>query len=333
MTEYVDNIVQTRTRKPFVILKGPFSGSKNYVSSHRISIVQYLNTAPLVRGFTFGPLSGKYQLSFTVPSQCAEALRRGDVDIAIIPAIELERIDGLVVLPNLSISSKKSVRSLLLVSKKPIQEIRRIALDRSSRSTQTLVRILCAKRWHIAPEFFQAVPDLPWMLEQADAALLIGDPALPLALNAEASFTRDAAGEVLFPAEFAGLASSSPLLLYDIVEQWRAFTSLPAVLAVWAARREAATPEVIQDFQDSLALGMQHLPAISAEASRVLRLPEHKLRRYLTDNIDYALDEENLRGLQRYYDLAAELNLIQQAKPLQIAGFDASPEFAAVRRT
>ena len=303
------------------------------MSALRISIVEYLNTAPLVRGFTFGPLSGKYQLSFAVPSQCSEALRRGEVDIAIIPAIEVERIDGLVVLPNLSISSKKSVRSLLLVSKKPVQEIRRVALDRSSRSTQALVRILCAKCWHIAPEFFQSLPDLPGMLEQADAALIIGDPALRLALNAEASSTRDAAGEVLFPAEFAGFASSSTLFLYDVVEQWRAFTNLPAVLAVWAARREAATPEVIQDFQDSLALGMQHLPAISAEASRVLRLPEHKLTRYLTENIDYTLDEENLRGLQRYYDLAAELNLIQQAKPLQIAGFDASPEFAAVRRT
>src|SRR5277367_5091169 len=94
----------------------------------RISIVQYLNTAPLVRGFTHGPLRGKYQLSFTVPSQCAEALRSGAVDIAIIPAIEFQRIANLVVLPNLSVASKKSVRSLLLVSKKPIQEIRRIAL-------------------------------------------------------------------------------------------------------------------------------------------------------------------------------------------------------------
>src|SRR5271169_3972904 len=89
----------------------------------RISIVQYLNTAPLVRGFTHGPLRGKYELSFTVPSQCADALRSGSVDIAIIPAIEYQRIPGLVVLPNLSIASKKSVRSLLLISKKPIHEV------------------------------------------------------------------------------------------------------------------------------------------------------------------------------------------------------------------
>jgi chorismate dehydratase len=303
------------------------------VNSLRISIVQYLNTAPLARGFTHGPLRGKYQLSFTVPSHCAEALRSGAVDIAIIPAIELQRIDGLVVLANLSIASKKSVRSLLLVSKKPIHEVRQIALDRSSRSTQTLVRILCAKHWHIGPEFFEADPDLPAMLRQADAALLIGDPALRLALNSEAAAKRDASGELLFPAEVAGLGSSSPLHLYDVVERWRSLTNLPAVLAVWAARPTAVTPEVVQDFQASLTFGMQRLPEISAEASNELNLPAEKIRRYLTENIDYTLDEENRRGLQRYFDLAAELGLIQEAKPLQIASLEPSPELAAARRS
>lgn len=302
------------------------------MNSLRVSIVQYLNTAPLVRGFTHGPLRGKYQLSFTIPSQCAEELRSGAVDIAIIPAIEVQRIDGLVVLPNLSIASKKSVRSLLLVAKKPVHEVRRIALDRSSRSTQTLVRILCAKRWRIDPEFFEADPDLPSMLQQADAALLIGDPALRLAINSELSAKRDAAGDLLFPAENAGLPSSSSLFPYDMVEKWRSLTSLPAVLAVWAARPAAVTPEVIRDFQQSLAFGMQHLHQISAEASRELNLPAEKLTRYLSENIDYTLDEENLRGLQRYYDLAAELGLIKEAKPVQIASLEQAPEFAAARR-
>lgn len=302
------------------------------MNSLRISIVQYLNTAPLVRGFTHGPLRGKYQLSFTVPSQCAEALRSGDVDVAIIPAIELQRIDGLVALPNLSIASKRSVRSLLLVSEKPIHEVRRIALDRSSRSTQALVRILCAKRWHIAPEFFEAAPDLPTMLREADAALLIGDPALRLALNSESHVCSDASGNKTFPAGIAGISSSSRLFLYDMVEKWRAFSSLPAVLALWAARPAAVSSAVICDFQDSLAFGMQHLDQISVEASRELNLPAEKISRYLTENIDYTLDQENLRGLQRYFDLAAELGLIKEAKPPRIASFEPSRELAAVRR-
>ena len=282
----------------------------------RISIVQYLNTAPLVRGFTHGPLRGKYQLSFTVPSQCAEALRAGAADVAIIPAIEYQRIDDLVVLPNLSIASKKSVRSLLLVSKKPIEEVTRIALDSSSRSTQVLVCILCAKRWGIAPECFEADPELPAMLGAADAALLIGDPALRLALDAESNGTRDAAERITCPGAIAGRPEGGALFVYDVVEQWQALTRLPAVLAVWAARPDAATPEVVQDFQQSLAFGLEHLDEISREAAQGLGLPVGKLRRYLEENIDYTLDAENLRGLGKYFSYAAELGIIPEVRKI-----------------
>jgi chorismate dehydratase len=289
------------------------------VNPVRISIVEYLNTAPLVRGFTHGPLRGKYELSFTVPSQCAEALRSGAADVAIIPAIEYQRIPDLVILPNLSIASKKSVRSLLLVSKKPIQEVTRIALDSSSRSTQALTRILCEKRWRTKPEFFEAAPDLPAMLRQADAALLIGDPALRLAIACAPKALREADGEIVSPATLAGLAEPGPLFIYDIVEKWHALTSLPAVLAVWAARREAVTEELVQDFQDSLAYGLQHVDAIASEAASEMKLPAGELRRYLLENIDYHLDEENLRGLTRYYQLAAELGLIPKVNTIALA--------------
>src|SRR6266852_3580824 len=276
------------------------------LSKVRISVVQYLNTAPLVRGFTHGPLRGKYELSFTVPSQCAEALRSGAVDVAIIPAIEYQRIPDLVILPNLSIASKKSVRSLLLVSKKPIQEVARIALDRSSRSTQALTRILCEEFWHIKPDFFEAAPDLPEMLEQSDAALLIGDPALRLAIACSPAAHRDASGDIVSTASLAGLNGNGPVHVYDIVEKWRAMTSLPAVLAVWAARPEAVTPELVQDIQDSLAFGLEHVDAIASEAAAEMKLPVGDLRRYLLENIDYHLDEENLRGLTLYYAFAAK---------------------------
>ena len=302
----------------------------------RISIVQYLNTAPLVRGFTHGPLRGKYQLSFTVPSQCAEALRTGTADVAIIPAIEYQRIDDLVVLPNLSIASKKSVRSLLLVSKKPIEEVTRIALDRSSRSTQALVCILCAKRWGIAPECFEADPELPAMLGAADAALLIGDPALRLALDAESNGTRDAADRIRCPGAIAGRPEGSALFVYDVVEQWQALTRLPAVLAVWAARPDAATPELVEDFQQSLAFGLEHLDEISREAARGLGLPFGKLRRYLEENIDYTLDAENLQGLGKYFSFAAELGIIPEVKKIvraaEVGAAGPSSDFFAARR-
>jgi len=256
-------------------------------------------------------------LSFTVPSQCAEALRSGAADLAIIPAIEYQRIADLMLVPNLSIASKKAVRSLLLISRKPVKEVMRIALDRGSRSTQALTRILCGKLWSIEPEFFEADPDLPSMLQKADAALLIGDPALCVSCAIEQEARRNASGAWTCPGTSAGVAQYPTLYVYDIVEQWRALTKLPAVLAVWAGRRAAVTPEVVQDFQQSLAFGLQHLDEISAEASAELKLPAAHLRRYLTENIDYTLDEENMRGLGMYYRYAAEMGLIPEVKAIE----------------
>jgi chorismate dehydratase len=272
------------------------------VAKLRISIVQYLNTAPLVWGFTNGPLRGKYELSFTVPSLCAEALRSGAADIAIIPAIEYARIDGLVILPDLAIASKNAVRSLLLISKRPIGEVRNIELDSSSRSTQALTKILCAEHWKIAPEFHEAPPNLNEMLERADAALLIGDPALRYAASAAAQDDQERGWRVL-----------------DIVEEWRAMTGLPAVLAVWAARTGVVTGELIDDFQRSRDLGVQRVREISSDAASELGIPAMELERYLSENIDFTLDAENLGGLRRYFAEAAKLGLIAETKPLEIA--------------
>ena len=156
------------------------------MSKLRISIVEYLNTAPLVWGFTEGSLVGKYDLSFTVPSQCAEALRRGDADVAIIPAIEYQRMENVVALPGMAVAAKGEVRSILVVSKRPIDMAKKIALDSSSRSSAALVKLLAAGYWGIKPEYIEAAPDPSEMLKDADAALIIGDPALRVALKMEA---------------------------------------------------------------------------------------------------------------------------------------------------
>jgi len=289
------------------------------VTKLRISIVQYLNTAPLVWGFTNGPLRGKYNLSFTVPSQCAEQLRRGAVDVAIIPAIEYQRIDNLAILPDMAIASKKQVRSLLIISKKPIEQVNSFALDASSRSTQTLTRILCAEKWKIAPEFFEASPDLGAMLEQADAALLIGDPALRIAVGIEKDSWSGAEGRTMCQAAALGITNAEMLYVYDVVSEWRSLTGLPAVLAVWAARRDVATPDVAADFLASRDFGLSRIPEICFDAARDLELPQRTLESYLRDNIDFTLDEENRRGLELYFAHAAKLGLIPQAKPIEWA--------------
>ena len=283
----------------------------------RISIVQYLNTAPLVWGFTNGPLHGKYDLSFTVPSQCSEDLRTGRAEVAIIPAIEYQRIDNLVILPDMAIASKRQVRSLLIISKKPVEQVKRFALDRSSRSTQALTRILCAEKWKIVPEFFEAAPDLPEMLSQADAALVIGDPALRISLGIEKDSHAGAEGQTICPSATLGITSSELLYVYDVVSEWRSLTELPAVLAVWAARRDVATPEVTADFLASRDFGLSHIPEISYDASLELVLPTQAIETYLRRNIDFSLDSENRRGLDLYYQHAVKLGLIPKAKSVE----------------
>src|SRR5579872_2330148 len=332
----------------------------------RISVVQYLNTSPLVWGFTHGLLAGKYDLTFTVPSQCAEQLRSGDVDIAIIPAIEYQRIDNLVILPDLAIASKRRVRSLLLISKVPIapasaaeRSIKSIALDRSSRSTQALTKILGARHWQISPEFREMPPDLGAMLADNDAALLIGDPALRVSLAIESAQPSDPSpsdqltsatrlGSAGTPAggfssisansqsdrstlsqqppapeitdaKTLGLPGPQKLYIYDIVEQWRCMTNLSAVLAVWAARPSVATPDVVADFHASRAFGLLNLNELCDASSADLRLPAPALHSYLTDNIDFTLDPENIAALTRFFVEASALNLTPPAKPVLLA--------------
>ena len=286
----------------------------------RISVVQYLNTAPLVYGFTNGPLKDKYDLSFTIPSQCADDLRDGRADVAIIPAIEFQRIDNLVVLPDLAIAAKRRVRSLLIVSHKPIQEVKSIALDRSSRSTQALTRILCAEHWRILPRFYEETLAPATMLERADAALLIGDPALRLAISCASYASLGPSGELLCNADKAGINATGTLYLYDVVQEWRRLTGLPAVLAIWAARPEAITPEIAADFADSKAYGMANISKIGAVAAGEQGLPAAEFVNYLRENIDFTLDQENLAGLELYYCLAAKLGLIPRAKTIEWAG-------------
>ncbi len=287
----------------------------------RISIVEFLNTAPLVWSFTDGPLAGRYDLSFTVPSQCAEELRTGAADIAIIPAIEYQRMDGVVALPGMAVAAKGEVRSILVIAKKPIEMARRIALDTSSRSSIALVQLLCRNFWGISPEFIRSAPDPAAMLAQADAALIIGDPALRIALKLEQlARKKPTAGFCCGnnPDDQA-VPGVDSLYVYDVAHQWREMTARPCVLALWVARAEAATPEVVDDFLASKEYGLDHIRDIAEGASLKLDLPAPALERYLRDNIDFSLDDDNVAGLNLYYQLCAEAGLIFVARPLEFA--------------
>jgi chorismate dehydratase len=291
------------------------------MSKLRISIVEYLNTAPLVWGFAEGPLAGKYDLSFTVPSQCAEALRQGTADIAIIPAIEYQRIENVVVLPGMAVAAKGEVRSILVVGKKPIEMVKKIALDSSSRSSAALVRLLAKDLWKIQPEFVESAPDPSEMLKRADAALVIGDPALRVALKMDALAGRSPSGEQCCQGDPDDMPvpGFETIFVYDVAYQWEEMTGKPCVLAIWAVRRDLITPEIVADFQSSKKYGLERVREIAEAASVKLDLPPRALERYLTDNINFDLDEENLAGLRLFFEKAAAAGLIPRNRVLEFA--------------
>jgi len=260
----------------------------------RVSVVQYLNTAPLVWGMVHGPLRGRFDLAFTTPACCAEDLRTGRADLGIIPSIEYQRIEGLKLLPGMSIASKHHVRSVLLLARVPIEQVRTVALDTSSRTSAALVQVLLRKFYKLDVVSRPASPDPDAMLRVADAALLIGDPALVYTGGAR---------------------------VYDLAEEWRRFTGLPFVFAVWAFRPGPGLDpaDLRRDFSSSRDEGMAHVEEIAAEWAPRLGLTAAAVKIYLTENIDYTLDEENLAGLRLFYRLAREIGAIRDVKELDFA--------------
>jgi chorismate dehydratase len=291
------------------------------MSKLRVSIVEFVNTAPLVWGFTDGPLEGRYDLSFTVPSLCAEDLRSGKADVAIIPAVEYQRMEGMVVLPDMAVAAKGEVRSILVVSRKPIQLARSIALDTNSRSSVALVRLLSRNLWGCTPEFVDMAPDPERMMASAEAALLIGDPALAVRLKVDALARKKPSGHGCCGGDLDELPipGVETLFVYDVAQQWHEMTGKPCVLAVWAGRRELMTPEVVADFLASKEYGLSQIDEIAEGAALKLNLPPREIERYLRENIDFSLDADNLDGLRHYFELCAKDGLIPRARPIEFA--------------
>lgn len=261
------------------------------MSKLRVSAVQYLNTVPLIWGIQQKEQQGKFELDFTTPARCAEAVRSGSADVGIIPSIEAQRIENLQVIPGVSISSLERVKSVVLLSKKPLAELRSVALDTSSRTSAALVTILLRRFYKLDPQIEPAAPEPSRMLERADAALLIGDPALAY--------------------------HNDRVQVHDLAAEWKKFTGLPFVFALWAGPRDAGLGRFSRDFQDSRDEGLAHVDDIAAEYAPRHGMTPEAVKIYLTRNINYNLTEEHLKGLNLFYQLAFEENLIPAVRALE----------------
>jgi len=276
----------------------------------KISAISFLNTAPLMwdfeNGDTAASLREHFDFSYTIPSSCAEALAAGTADIGIIPVAAYTTIPDLAIIPDVSIASEDKVRSILLVSKVPVNKIRNVALDNSSRTSAALVQIYLKKFVGVEAGYSPQAPDLKEMLRWHDAGMLIGDSALQ--------------------AQTAGLH------VYDLAEEWRRWTYLPFVFAVWAIRKAAlrefkSNINIARVFQQSRDHGLQHLPEIAESWAPRLSLDRTLIRDYLSQNIDYSLDPENLEGLKLFYRYAEECGVLPQAPELS---FLVQPSLAAL---
>ncbi|MCC7008363.1 MAG: menaquinone biosynthesis protein [Acidobacteria bacterium] len=256
----------------------------------RLGAVNYLNVRPLVYGLDARPAA--VSLRFDSPADCARLLAAGAIDLGMIPSIAyLDRPSDRVV-PGVCIGADGPVASVALFTRRPVPAIATIALDTSSRTSSVLLRILCARAFGIAPAFVPHAPDLTAMLAVADAALLIGDPALFVDQRA-------------FGAE-----------KIDLGEAWRAMTGLPFVFAFWAGPDSPDVHAVVPVLQRAADAGMRHTHVIAKEycASHPEDVP--LAQAYLERNLMFHLDERALAGLRTYYAEAAALGLIRAAADL-----------------
>jgi chorismate dehydratase len=259
----------------------------------RLGAVDYLNARPLVHGLE--QRSNLVTLRFDVPSKCAELLHDEAIDVGMIPSIEyLRGASSYAIAAGMGIISDGPVASVAVFSPRPIDEVRTIAVDTSSRTSTGLLRVLCREAFGAEPEFVPMPPSVDAMLARCDAALVIGDPALYL--------DHRAAG----------------LLKTDLGECWTTLTRLPFVWAFWAGRPAALSTAVVA----ALVRARDEGVAASDAIADVYCGPERAAlgRVYLRDNIRDTLDERAAAGLQKYYELAARHDVIDAARAPAFVG-------------
>lgn len=247
----------------------------------RVCAVSYLNTAPLVWGMLHGPQRGLFRLDFAIPAVCADRLASGEADIGIVPSFELTR-QNLEIIPGAGIACHGPVRSILLISSRPASEIRTLAADSSSRTSVELARTILARKYDARPRFLKHAPDLDRMMQSADAALIIGDPALRID-----------------PAR-------SPYYTYDLGAEWLEMTGLPMVFAVWAARPGIVTPALAEAFRQSCRYGRERVEEIVASEAQRREFAADLVREYLTRHIVHELTEKDYAGMQRFLEYARD---------------------------
>jgi chorismate dehydratase len=259
----------------------------------RIAASSYLNTAPLIWSFIRGAQRDAVDLfTDTAPARCAEMLAHGEVDAALVPVIEYQRLAGVSIVPDVCVGSRSAVRSVVLATRRNnLKKVTRVALDDSSRTSVALVKIIFREFLGFEPEWQSSPPDLTAMLEHNDAALIIGDPAMKI--------PRD------------------QFQVFDLATLWHDYTGFGFVFAMWMARRSELDRVRAIDFAAARDEGLANLDEIAAQYQNQAQLSPQETKEYLTLNIAFRLDDEMRKGLHLYFELAQKHKLIAPAKALE----------------
>ncbi len=264
----------------------------------RISASSYSNTAPLVWSFLHGRNHGEVEIILdNAPSRSAELLAQDRVDAALVPVIAFQTIENVRLIPDVCVGARSRVRSVCLVTRgADLAEVRSVSLDTSSRTSTVLTKIIFREFLGFEPVWKDARPDLETMLTDSDAALLIGDPALVLSVP---------------PAVAGGLT----LRKFDLADLWHHHTGLGFVFAMWMTKRKSFDI----DFAAARDEGLAHLDEIVANYETDIRLGPGEMRRYLSEDISYSVDDSMRSGMELYFELAATNGFIERNKPLRMS--------------
>ena len=276
---------------------------------NKISIVKYLNAIPLAWGILEGAQKEAFDPVLSTPAECAEQLAGGRVDIGLIPSIEFQRIKGARIVPGPAVASLYYVRSVILVSVLPLWKVRTVACDSGSRTSVALTKIIFNEFYHTHPDFKAAEPNLPNMLAQNDAALLIGDHALKFMAENDLPNLERQKPMLRLGAE--------PLEMFDLAERWRSLTGQPFVFAFWAVRDGFQGNGIVDALKRSRDYGVASIPSIAEKYAEPVQIKKEFIQEYLERNVHYYMDQSCVDALQLFYEKAAKVGAIRSVRGLQ----------------
>ena len=261
------------------------------MSLTRLNAVSYLNTKHLVYALEEHLLVHNFQLIYDVPSICAQQIKKGNADAGVIPSIEYARSDApYAIVPDIAIASNGPVNSIFLFHTVPVEHIKTVALDTSSRTSVALTHIILREKYHLRFTPIDHPPVLDRMLSIADAALVIGDPALE--------------------------CTDRPEPHLDLGEEWTDMTGLPFVYAFWAGHHNRLDASDVHILIEAKKIGLTALTDIAAVYARTHRGSSTFYEAYLRDHLQYAFGLEEQKGLKAFYERAYQYDLIDAVPEL-----------------